>query len=163
MQRILVTGGAGYIGSHTARLLRDSGFEPILLDNLSTGNRWAIGNHSFFEADLADEENTYEILVRQKVSAIIHFAASAYVGESMRMPEQYFQNNVSNGLKLLSAARRARVNAIVFSSSCATYGIPTELPITENRPRSPSILMAIQSCSSRKLFGGMAMRMASDR
>jgi UDP-glucose-4-epimerase GalE len=137
MHRILVTGGAGFIGSHTAKLLRSAGFEPIILDNLSTGNRWAVGNHKFFETDLADEEATYEILSRQRISAIIHFAASAYVGESMRKPEEYFENNVNSGLKLLSAARRAGVNAIVFSSSCATYGVPSQLPITEDHPQVP--------------------------
>jgi UDP-arabinose 4-epimerase len=157
MKRILVTGGAGYIGSHTAKLLHDSGFEPVLLDNLSTGNRWAAGNHPFFEADLADEENTYGILVQQKVSAIIHFAASAYVGESMRKPEQYFENNVSNGLKLLSAARRAGVGSIVFSSSCATYGIPTELPITEDHPQVP-----INPYGDSKLFFEKALRWYGD-
>lgn len=153
MYRILITGGAGYIGSHTAKLLRKSGFTPIILDNLSTGNRWAAGNHMFFEVDLADEESTYQILVQQKVTAIIHFAASAYVGESMRMPEEYFANNISSGLKLLSAARRACVDAIVFSSSCATYGIPTGLPITENHPQVP-----INPYGDSKLFLEKALR-----
>jgi len=137
MQRILVTGGAGFIGSHTVKLLRAAKYEPIILDNLSTGNRWAIGNNKFYETDLADEESTFEILSEQKVSAIIHFAASAYVGESMRMPEEYFENNVSNGIKLLRAARRAGVQLVVFSSSCATYGIPSQIPITEDHPQVP--------------------------
>ena len=137
MHRILVTGGAGYIGSHTVKLLRDARYEPIVLDNLSTGNRWAVGSSKFFETDLADEEATYEILLQQRVSAIIHFAASAYVGDSMRMPEEYFENNVSSGIKLLRAARKAGVELIVFSSSCATYGIPSEIPIAEDHPQLP--------------------------
>jgi UDP-arabinose 4-epimerase len=137
MQRILVTGGAGFIGSHTVKLLSAAGYEPVILDNLSTGNRWAIENSRFFESDLADEDSTYEILSEHRVSAVIHFAASAYVGESMRMPEGYFENNVNNGIKLLRAARRAGVEQIVFSSSCSTYGIPSQTPITEDHPQVP--------------------------
>ena len=157
MTRVLVTGGAGYIGSHTAKLLRAHGFLPIILDNLTTGNRWAAERHTFFKSDLADEESTYQILVEQRISAIIHFAASAYVGESMRRPEEYFENNVTNGLKLLRAARRADVNAIVFSSSCATYGIPAGLPITEDHPQVP-----INPYGDSKLFIEKALRWSDE-
>ena len=96
---------------------------------------------------------TYQILTEQKITAIIHFAASAYVGESMRMPSEYFQNNVSNGLKLLSAARRAHVDRIVFSSSCATYGVPEALPVSEDHPQVP-----INPYGESKLFMEKALR-----
>jgi UDP-arabinose 4-epimerase len=138
LQRILITGGAGYIGSHTAKLLRDNGFEPLILDNLSTGNRWAVADYTFFEADLADEDYAFRILSEFNISAIIHFAASAYVAESVKNPKKYFENNVSNGLKLLNAGRRAGVSVIVFSSSCATYGAPQQLPIREDHHQIPT-------------------------
>jgi UDP-glucose-4-epimerase GalE len=137
LQRILITGGAGYIGSHTAKLLSRNGFEPIILDNLSTGNRWAVADYTFFQTDLADEDCTFRILSECKISAIIHFAASACIGESVQDPGKYFENNVSNGLKLLNAARRAGIHAIVFSSTCATYGVPRQLPIAEDHVQIP--------------------------
>jgi len=137
LKRILITGGAGYIGSHTAKLLHDRGFEPLIVDNLSTGNRWAAADYRFFEADLANEDCTFRILAEFKISAIIHFAGSAYVSESVKNPRKYFENNVSNGLKLLNAGQRAGVGAIIFSSTCATYGIPRRLPITEDHPQIP--------------------------
>jgi UDP-arabinose 4-epimerase len=153
MTRVLITGGAGYIGSQTAKLLHEAGFEPYILDNLSTGNRWAVGNHRFFEADLSDEDCAFDILSQVRVSAIIHFAASAYVGESVSDPRKYFENNVSNGLKLLNAARRASIKAIIFSSSCATYGIPEHLPITEGHVQVP-----INPYGDSKLFLEKALR-----
>src|SRR5947199_6751302 len=94
--RILVTGGAGYIGSHTAKLLARSGFEPVVLDNLSTGHRWAVKWGPMIEGDLADGRLIREVIAAYKVRAVIHFAASAYVGESMKSPRKYFRNNVAN-------------------------------------------------------------------
>ncbi len=137
MLRILITGGAGYIGSHTAKSLHAAGFEPFILDNLSTGNRWATRGYRFFEADLADEEYTFNILSNHRIEAVIHFAGSAYIGESVDYPQKYFENNVGNGLKLLNAARRAGVKKIIFSSTCATYGIPRYVPVTEDHVQIP--------------------------
>lgn len=153
MVRVLITGGAGYIGSHTAKLLHEACFEPVILDNLSTGNRWAVGHHRFFQADLADEESTFSILSQSRISAIIHFAASAYVAESVADPQKYFENNINNGLKLLNAARRAGINCIIFSSSCATYGVPERVPITEDHFQSP-----INPYGDSKLFVEKALR-----
>ena len=99
--RVLVTGGAGYIGSHTAKLLARSGFEPVVLDNLSTGHRWAVKWGPMIEGDLSDAGLIREVIGAYKVRAVIHFAASAYVGESMKSPRKYFRNNVANALNLL--------------------------------------------------------------
>lgn len=134
---ILVTGGAGYIGSTTARLIEESGYQPIIYDNLSTGHRWAAENRVFVEADLQDPEALQQVLKEQKIDAVIHFAAHAYVGESVAQPRKYFHNNVVNTLNLLDAMLDVGVKYIVFSSTCATYGIPQELPISEQHPQRP--------------------------
>lgn len=134
---ILVTGGAGYIGSTTARLIEESGYQPIIYDNLSTGHRWAAENRVFVEADLQDPAALQQVLKEQKIDAVIHFAAHAYVGESVAQPRKYFHNNVVNTLNLLDAMLDVGVKYIVFSSTCATYGIPQELPISEQHPQRP--------------------------
>jgi UDP-glucose-4-epimerase GalE len=134
---ILVTGGAGYIGSHTASAVEKSGHAPILLDNFSTGHRWAVCSRALVEADLADEVLVRRALERCRIDAVIHFAASAYVGESVRDPRKYFQNNVVNTLKLLNAMIDTGVKCIVYSSTCATYGLPQKLPIAEEQPQHP--------------------------
>lgn len=135
--RVLVTGGAGYIGSQTSKLLMATGHEPVVLDNLSTGHRWAVRWGEYVEGDLADTAQVREALERHAIEAVIHFAASAYVGESMQNPRKYFHNNVTNTLKLLDAMLDAGVRYMVFSSSCATYGLPDRLPITEMEPQRP--------------------------
>lgn len=135
--RILVTGGAGYIGSHTAKLLKASGFEPVVLDNLSTGHRRAVKWGPLIEHDLSDPAAIRNILTIQRIGAVIHFAANAYVGESMRDPRKYFRNNVVSTLNLLEGMLDAGVKHIVFSSSCATYGIPEAVPIQEDQPQRP--------------------------
>ena len=134
---ILISGGAGYIGSHTAKSLSRSGFEPVVYDNLSTGHRWAVKWGPLVEADLSDEASLRRTLKEYKVKAVVHFAAYAYVGESVREPRRYFENNVANTLRLLHALLDAGVNDIVFSSSCAVYGVPQSLPISENHPKDP--------------------------
>src|ERR1039458_2867532 len=139
--RVLVTGGAGYIGSHTCKALADAGFEPITVDNLSTGHRWAVKWGPLLEIDLADEAAIASTLDLYRPAAVIHFAASAYVGESVTNPRKYFRNNVQNTLNLLDAMVDADVKRIVFSSTCATYGIPDVVPIPEThaqRPINPS-------------------------
>lgn len=135
--RIVVTGGAGFIGSHTAKLLRRSGMEPVVYDNLVTGNRTAVRWGPFVRGDVLDTPFLTRMLVRYKPEAVMHFAASAYVGESVENPEKYYRNNVAGALSLLSACRQAKIGKVIFSSSCATYGVPATLPITEAAPRRP--------------------------
>jgi len=135
--RVLVTGGAGYIGSQTAKCLDRSGFEPIVLDDFRTGHRWAVRWGPLIEGDLAERETVREAIHAMGVEAVVHFAADAYVGDSMRMPREYFRNNVVNTLGLLDVMLDAGVRTIVFSSTCATYGVPDHAPISEAHPQRP--------------------------
>jgi UDP-arabinose 4-epimerase len=134
---ILIVGGAGYIGSHTAKLLAGTGVEPVVLDNLVYGHRWAVKWGPFVEGDLADTTLIARVLEKHGVTAVIHFAAYAYVGESVANPRKYFRNNVVCTLNLLDAMVDHGVRDIVFSSSCATYGEPTTVPIPEDHPQNP--------------------------
>jgi UDP-arabinose 4-epimerase len=135
--RVLVTGGAGYIGSQTAKALASSGFEPVVLDNFSTGHRESVKWGPQVEADLADRNAIRQVLATYKVRSVIHFAASAYVGESVDHPRKYFRNNVVNTLNLLEALVDAGIRQVVFSSSCATYGAPAKIPIVEDQVQIP--------------------------
>jgi UDP-glucose-4-epimerase GalE len=132
---VLVIGGAGYIGSHTARALKRAGHEVIIFDNLSTGYELLATGFELVRGDVLDKSALAEVLSRS--DAIMHFAARAYVGESVTNPRKYFQNNVEGGLSLLNAAVDAGVNKIIFSSTCAVYGVPAKVPIEENIPRQP--------------------------
>jgi len=134
---ILVTGGAGYIGSHTADAIKSSGHTPVIYDNLSAGHRWAVGSKTLVEADLADKLFIQRAIEQYRIEAVIHFAAHAYVGESVADPRKYFQNNVVNTLNLLGVMLDLGVKHIVYSSTCATYGIPEKLPISEEHPQRP--------------------------
>ncbi|AZN98276.1 UDP-glucose 4-epimerase GalE [Mesorhizobium sp. M9A.F.Ca.ET.002.03.1.2] len=136
-QRVLVTGGAGYIGSHTAKLFSQKEVEPVVYDNLTTGNRSALRWGRFVEGDILDTAHLAQSLSLFEPDAVIHFAASAYVGESVEDPAKYYRNNVAGTLSLLNACRQAEVDKIIFSSSCATYGIPAALPIKETTPQEP--------------------------
>jgi len=135
--RVLVTGGAGYIGSHTAKALARAGFEPVVFDNLSQGHEWAVRWGPLVRGDLADCGAIARALTAWGIEAVVHFAAHAYVGESVRSPRKYFQNNVANTLNLLGAMLDKRIPRIVFSSTCATYGEPVRIPIAEDHPQSP--------------------------
>jgi UDP-arabinose 4-epimerase len=135
--RVLVTGGAGYIGSHTAKALSRSGHGSVVLDNFSTGHRWAVKWGPVIDGDLADIILIRQVLANYAVEAVIHFAGSAYVGESMRQPRKYFRNNVANTLNLLEAMIDCGVRYVVFSSTCATYGVPSAIPIGEEQPQAP--------------------------
>jgi UDP-glucose-4-epimerase GalE len=136
--RVLVTGGAGYIGSHTAKALATAGHEPLVLDNLTTGHRWAVKWGRLLEWDLADTEMLPQLLEKEGVEAVLHFAANLLVGESMQEPKKYFWNNVVNTLRLLDATLEAGVKRIVFSSSAAVYGNPQTVPIPEDHPKLPT-------------------------
>jgi UDP-glucose-4-epimerase GalE len=132
---VLVVGGAGYIGSHAARALRSAGHEVIVFDNLSTGHEFLAAGFELVKGDVLDGEALARVLPR--VDAIMHFAAHAYVGESVTNPKKYFHNNVEGGLSLLNAALAAGVKKIIFSSTCAVYGEPAKIPIEENTARQP--------------------------
>lgn len=132
---ILVTGGAGYIGSHAARALRRAGYEVVIYDNLSTGCRRLAQGFELVEGDIADQARLGPVLAR--VDAVMHFAAHSYVGESVENPRKYFRNNVAAALSLLNSALDTGIRRFVFSSSCAVYGIPERIPITEQTPREP--------------------------
>ncbi len=135
--RVLVTGGAGYIGSHTAKLLAASGHTPIVFDDLSQGHEWAVKWGPIERGSLADLDRLREVFTLHSVDAVIHFAANALVGESMSNPTKYFRNNTVGTLNLLDAMRAAGVDRIVFSSTCATYGNPVRVPIDETHPQTP--------------------------
>ena len=136
-RNVLVTGGAGYIGSHTCKALAAAGYLPVALDSLVHGHRWAVRWGPFEHADLADRDGVERVLRERRIGAVVHFAAYAYVGESMTDPGKYFRNNVANTLNLLEAMRVAGVEQIVFSSTCATYGVPDAVPIAEDHPQRP--------------------------
>jgi UDP-glucose 4-epimerase len=135
---ICVIGGAGYIGSHAVKLLVEKGHRVTCVDNLSNGHRGAVdGRAKFHVADLAQTFAIIDIFQREGVEAVMHFAASAYVGESVTDPRKYYRNNVSNTVSMLDAMKAAGVKKLVFSSTCATYGMPPRMPITEDMPQNP--------------------------
>ena len=129
---ILVTGGAGYIGSQNCKELAKKGFHPITFDNLSTGNESAIKWGSFFEGDLKDEDKLLWVLKKTKPVAVMHFAANALVNESVSNPQKYYENNVIGTLNLLNAMLKRDIKYFIFSSYCATYGDPKFSPMCEN-------------------------------
>ncbi len=134
---VLVTGGAGYVGSHALIELLGAGHTPVVFDNLSEGHEQAVGGCRLVRGDLADEEQIAAALEEAGAEAVMHFAASAYVGESVTNPEKYYFNNVVSSLRLLRAMRRKGVEKLVFSSSCTLYGVPASVPITEELPVQP--------------------------
>ena len=135
--RILVTGGAGYIGSHTVKHLLAHGHDVLVVDNLAMGHRQAVPADKLVVADLKDSDHIDHLLVVNRIEAVIHFAADAAVGESVVDPAKYYLNNLSNSLNLLERVRRNGITRFVFSSTCATYGIPRDVPITEETPQAP--------------------------
>lgn len=134
---ILVTGGAGYIGSHAVRLLSRAGHEVWVYDNLSQGHGAAVPAGRLIEGELADRGRLTTVLAERRIEAVMHFAAFALVGESMSDPAKYYQNNVVASLSLLEAMRASGVAKIVFSSTTATYGAPERIPISEEEPQKP--------------------------
>jgi UDP-glucose 4-epimerase len=135
--RVLVCGGAGYIGSNMTAMLNTEGYEPVVFDNLSTGHRSAVRHAEFIEGDLADYELLVKTLKKYKIEAVMHFAAFIEVGESVQAPLKYYRNNLSGTQNLLSAAEAAGVEKFVFSSTAAVYGMPEQVPVTEDSPAEP--------------------------
>jgi UDP-arabinose 4-epimerase len=134
---VLVTGGAGYIGSHACKLLAERGVEPVVFDNLCTGHASAVQWGPFVKGDLADTELLRRTMHEHDIDGVLHFAAHAYVGESTANPRKYFRNNVVNSLNLLEAMVDSGVQHIVFSSSCTVYGVPDRTPISEDQEQRP--------------------------
>src|SRR6266404_1001662 len=132
---VLVIGGAGYIGSHAAHALKRRGYEVIIYDNLSTGHASLAGGFELVVGDISD--NTKLAAVLQRVDSVMHFAAHAYVGESVSHPRKYFQNNLVSGLSLLNSVLDSKVRKFIFSSTCAVYGNPAKISISEDTPRLP--------------------------
>jgi UDP-glucose-4-epimerase GalE len=135
--RILVTGGAGYVGSHACKALAVRGYEPVAYDNLSRGNRWAVKWGPLEEGEIADGARLRAVLDRYQPVAVMHFAAFAYVGESVEQPLLYYENNVDGSTALFRAIIETRTIPVVFSSTCATYGVPEQIPIPEEHPQRP--------------------------
>src|SRR3954464_13280531 len=136
--QVLVTGAAGYIGSHALRAVARAGHKPVALDNLSRGHRAAVPPEvPFHQLDVRDTDQVEALLREQKIDCVMHFAALAHVGESVTEPLKYYDNNKGGTLSVLKAMERAGTPRLVFSSTCATYGEPTEMPIRETTPQSP--------------------------
>jgi UDP-glucose 4-epimerase len=134
---ILVTGGAGYIGSHTVKALKAAGFQPLIFDNFSTGHRSFVRSTPAFEGDLCKPADLTRVFAEYSITGVLHFAGRALVGESVQHPELYYETNLLGGLNLLNAMDAANVKYLIFSSTCATYGIPKQVPIDEDHPQSP--------------------------
>ena len=132
---VLVIGGAGYIGSHAARVLRRRGYDVIIYDNLSTGHKELAEGFELVTGDIADTAKVSSVL--RRCDSVMFFAAHAYVGESVQNPRKYFHNNVTSAISLLDAVMDSRVRKFIFSSTCAVYGNPVKVPITEANPRQP--------------------------
>lgn len=136
-ERILITGGAGYIGSHAAKALAQAGYEPVVYDNLVYGHEDAVKWCPLERGDILDASRLGEVMAKHRPALVMHFAAFAYVGESVADPAKYYLNNLQGSLTLLDSMRAHGVDAIVFSSTCATYGEPATLPIVETTPQVP--------------------------
>jgi UDP-arabinose 4-epimerase len=134
---VIVTGGAGYVGSHTAKALTQAGYTPVTVDNLGRGFAHAVKWGPLEQGDILDRAFLDAVIARHKPEAVLHFAAFAYVGESVTDPGLYYRNNVVGSLTLLEAMRDAGIPRIVFSSTCATYGTPVRLPLVEDHPQAP--------------------------
>lgn len=137
MKNILVVGGAGYIGSHMCKYLAERGYNPIVLDDLSSGHRNAVKYGPFVEGSISDSSLLEQIFAKYKISAVMHFAAYCYVGESVTEPAKYYRNNVANTINLLDVMVKNNITNFIFSSTCATYGEPIKIPMTEQHPQNP--------------------------
>src|SRR5258707_10819727 len=137
MRTVFITGGAGYVGSHSCKAFHEAGWKVVTYDNLSRGWRDAVKWGPFVEGDISDENAVAAALAAFRPDLVAHFAAYTYVGESIERPGMYYRNNTLGTLALLEAMRDVGIRNIIFSSTCATYGIPTRLPVDESHPQSP--------------------------
>jgi UDP-arabinose 4-epimerase len=153
METVLVTGGAGFIGSHTCKLLSEAGYTPVVYDNLSTGDKSNVKWGPFIRGDIRDGHQLRQTLRRWQPVCVIHFAASAYVGESTQDPSKYYNNNAAGTLVVLDTCLDAKVRKIVFSSSCATYGVAQQLPLTGGTAQVP-----VNPYGRTKLIGEMMLK-----
>ena len=138
MSKVLVTGGAGYIGSHACKALAAAGYEPVVYDNLSRGHRWAVQWGPFEQGDIADPSRVAEVIERHAPVALMHFAAFTYVAESVADPVLYFRNNIAASTALIAAVAASARMPVVFSSTAAVYGMPRAIPISEDHPAAPA-------------------------
>ena len=137
MKKILVTGGAGYIGSHACKELSKKGYQPVVFDNLVYGHEEAVKWGPLYKGDLFQTDLLKDVIKKEKIEAVMHFAAYAYVGESVKDPMKYYRNNVMGTLSLLQVCQELGIKKFIFSSTCATYGMPEIVPIDENCPQNP--------------------------
>lgn len=151
--RVLVLGGAGYIGSHTAKQLIEKGFDVVVADNLETGHIEALSDQmTFYQGDVRDDAFINGVFEKEKIDVVIHFAANSLVGESMKDPLKYYDNNVGGAISLLRAMVRHDVKKIVFSSTAATYGEPEDIPILEENPTCPTNAYGETKLAMERLF-----------
>ncbi|HSB86978.1 MAG TPA: UDP-glucose 4-epimerase GalE [Ilumatobacteraceae bacterium] len=149
---ILVTGGAGYIGSHTVRRLTALGHEVVVLDSMEYGNRDAVIEAELVEGNIADLDLVVDLCTRREITQVVHFAAYKNVGESMELPSRYWLNNVTGTVKLVEAMLTSGVNDIVFSSSCSVYGTPSDVPVTEDAPIHPESIYAESKAMTERIL-----------
>ena len=160
VQKVLVAGGAGYVGSHCCLALSEAGFSPVVYDNLSNGHEAFVQWGPLERGDIRDAARLDEVVAKHRPVAVLHFAALIEVGESVREPGRFYENNVAGAITLIEAARRAGIEALVFSSTCATYGNPQFLPMTEAHPQAPlnpygrSKLMVEQALADYSRYAG---------
>jgi UDP-arabinose 4-epimerase len=159
---VLVTGGAGYVGSHVCKALRRAGMLPVTLDNLNTGHRWAVKWGPLEEGDVRDTAFVEAAITRHKAIAVLHFAALSLVGESAQRPADYYDVNVGGALSLVHAMRRTGLRRLVFSSTCAVYGMPERLPIVEDLPRDPVNVYGRTKLAAENLYADVARTGALD-
>jgi len=154
---VLVTGGAGYVGSHACKALTLAGFTPVTFDNFSTGNRWAVRFGPLEPGDILDLATLHLAFKRHRPIAVMHFAGAALVGESMREPALYWRQNLAGTLNLVEACRIHEVGAFVFSSTCAVYGTPERVPIDEDTPKAPINPYGASKLAAERLLADAAM------
>jgi UDP-glucose 4-epimerase len=154
--RCLISGGAGYVGSHVVHALRAVGCEVVVLDNLYSGHRWAVGDATLVEADIADTATVDEVMAAWRFDALLHFAAHIWVGESMANPAKYYRNNTANAVGLFECAARHGIRDVVFSSTAAVYGEPATIPIPETVPLVPVNPYGASKMMAERILGDIA-------
>jgi UDP-arabinose 4-epimerase len=159
---VLVTGGAGYVGSHVCKALDRAGFLPVVYDNLATGHRWAVKWGPLEEGDIRDSDRIETVLRRYRATAVLHFAALSLVGASAKQPLDYYDVNVNGALSLAFAMQASGLRRLVFSSTCAVYGMPAAMPIDEDAPTLPVNVYGRTKLAAENLFSDLARAGALD-